>query len=298
MYYDSIADLKTAFYRNQVEFSKEITVAGIKYRYSGSSQFPFSNYIKRSHKGVMVYIVSSQGDNRENYLPLKENGELDDLILFLWAVERKSNLEPFDVRITTKARYEGKVIKEGKDIIGDKIKIDFVGFGTSLIGKVDTGAQMSCLHAENVEIKNDTVTFTSSAISPDKTFTAGLVDVQAVRTADKTENRPVIELNIRINDKAMSKMRFNLNDRSSMPEKVLIGQNILEKGGFLINPSESAESETEVDMDLLCEDINKDDNAYDHKYVAKCEELDEIHSRLGDCNVTLGEIINYAKTKA
>ena len=65
-----------------------------------------------------------------------------------------------------------------------------------------------------------------------------MVDEQPVKTSDgKTNNRPVIKMTMKIKNKLLKDILVNLNDRSKMDDPMLIGQNALEAGNFLVDPT-------------------------------------------------------------
>lgn len=122
--------------------------------------------------------------------------------------------------------------------IGSTVEVKFTNISnnTVLTGKVDTGADISSLHATEYRIGDNRVTFTCPELS-NNNITVPLITQQAVKSSDGgQEYRPVIALNVKINDKLMTNVEFNLNDRGNMKFPVLIGKNILVKGGFKIDP--------------------------------------------------------------
>lgn len=144
----------------------------------------------------------------------------------------------------------GKVIKatiifentEERPVIGNTIKIDLPEINCEgLEAKIDSGAEMSCLHAENIEMKDKRVSF----VFCDKKITmncSGNVDVQ---TADNgTAARPVVKLNVKTESGEIKGVDFNLNDRSEMPHQILLGKSFLQQGNFLIDPQDD-QNETE-----------------------------------------------------
>ena len=138
--------------------------------------------------------------------------------------------------------------KENPNEIGSAVDMYVTSLPGSkgLRGKIDTGADISSLHADEIHVNNNMVTFTNKKLSPNS-LTVPLLTKQAVRTADGgVEYRPVVSLNIKIGNKLLKQIEFNLNDRSSMEYPVLIGKNILTKGSFLINPK--LDEATEEDL--------------------------------------------------
>ena len=76
-----------------------------------------------------------------------------------------------------------------------------------------------------------------------------VLEKQAVKLSNGSmEYRPVVELNIKINDQQLTNCMFNLNDRGAMTYPILIGQNVLEAGGFMVDPSIDAGEDPNVEM--------------------------------------------------
>lgn len=125
-------------------------------------------------------------------------------------------------------------------VLGNTAKVEFAAFGNrSTEGKVDTGATTSSLHATNITINRErqSVTFRCEVLS-DNLVTLPLEGVQEVHSADHGgENRPVVKLDVSIDGTPIKAVLFNLNDRSNMDTKLLIGQNILKAGNFTIDPN-------------------------------------------------------------
>ncbi len=63
-----------------------------------------------------------------------------------------------------------------------------------------------------------------------------VIKTTLVKSANGRSRRPVIKANITIAGKPMTGI-FTLADRTRMRYKLLIGQDILKKSGFLINPA-------------------------------------------------------------
>lgn len=128
--------------------------------------------------------------------------------------------------------------KQPDNEIGSTVEVRFTNIPGSvpLKGKVDTGADVSSLHATEHHIHDGRVTFTCPELSTNK-ITVPLITQQTVKSSDGgQEYRPVIELNVKVNGKLLTNVEFNLNDRGNMKFPVLIGKNILIKGGFKIDP--------------------------------------------------------------
>ena len=181
---------------------------------------------------------------------------------------------PYDVRTTSKARLVGPITEKtdngdsiniSKDkIVGDVVDVIITSIPNSspLKGKVDTGADVSSIHAEDWEVDNGQVTFNCPELSENR-ISLPVLEKQAIKSSNgDMEYRPVIELNIKVNDQQLTNVMFNLNDRGTMTYPMLVGQNILECGGFMIDPTiddpEQVDEDFEIDWDSLQEEFKDD----------------------------------------
>ena len=122
--------------------------------------------------------------------------------------------------------------------IGSTVEVRFTNIpGSSpMKGKVDTGADISSLHATEYTILNNNITFVCPELSHNK-ITIPLTTQQQVKSSDGgMEYRPVVTLNVKVNGKLLTNVEFNLNDRGNMEFPILIGKNLLIRGGFKIDP--------------------------------------------------------------
>ena len=134
-----------------------------------------------------------------------------------------------------------------QNIIGNEVEVAFATLGNrALVGKVDTGATTSSLHATNIQVSGNRVSFVCPDISSNS-ITMELVGSQEVHSADGGgQARPMVKFDVTVNGQQLTGVTFNLNDRSNMDDPVLIGQNILQAGNFIIDvnkdeaPSEQA----------------------------------------------------------
>lgn len=124
-----------------------------------------------------------------------------------------------------------------KTTIGNTVDLAFTTLRTHAKGKVDTGATTSSLDARGIRVNGSRVTFTSPSLSSNA-ITLDLVGTQDVQSADSDgSTRPVVALDVKINDVQLHDVHFNLNDRSSMDSPILVGQNALQQGHFLVDPT-------------------------------------------------------------
>lgn len=131
--------------------------------------------------------------------------------------------------------------------IGNAVDVTFIDTNKKLTGKVDTGATTSCLHGDNIKISGNRVSFNCSELSPN-TITVDLAGSQQVKSADGgTSDRPVIKLNVNINGVNISGAEFNINDRSNMDCPLLIGQNILKAGDFVVDVNQNVQEQVLIE---------------------------------------------------
>jgi ribosomal protein S6--L-glutamate ligase len=109
--------------------------------------------------------------------------------------------------------------------------------------KVDTGADLCSLHAENIEVneKMNLVMFTVH----DRRFQAWYERLAEIKNANETKFRPIIKLTVHVGDKPYENVEVSLTDRSSMEYEFLIGKNLLEQmnASVKVEPSDKKEEE-------------------------------------------------------
>ncbi len=245
--FDNMEQVETAFKQGKIDWPRYIIVGDLKYDFLKSSQRGLQDILTGKKQGYIIYHLP-----HEHVKKAKERN-MGQWMIFLFRKESGSQILPYGVGFTTKAR--GKAIYEDNQVVGDVvlIKIALPSAVIALKGKVDTGAEISSLHVDSKpRVIGNTVRFENHNASG-SIITAPLVTQQAVKSADGgTEYRPIIELDIEVQGKPISKAQFNLNDRSKMEHEVLIGQNILEKAGFIVNPSlDGMKQESEEDEENI-----------------------------------------------
>ena len=272
MEFASLEQLRDEFInRAGFSFPDEITVAGIKYKTNQTSSYDLKDMMQNGYKAMWVYFTP--------YREQSHSVGLDHAIVFLWGfVPQKHIMVPYDVRTMSKARLQGGVITEKIDngnsvnipkerIIGDVVDVIITSIPNSgaLKGKVDTGADVSSVHAENWKVENGQVTFECPELSENK-ITLPVLEKQAIKSSNgDMEYRPVIELNIKVNNQQLTNVMFNLNDRGTMTYPMLVGQNVLEAGGFMIDPTindpddpDNIDEDFEIDWESLQEEFKDD----------------------------------------
>jgi len=89
-----------------------------------------------------------------------------------------------------------------------------------VMARIDTGATKSSVDARLAA---------ELALGP-------VIKTKLVKSASGSKLRPVITANIKLAGKTL-KSEFTIADRSHMKYRVLVGQNILKEGKFLIDPN-------------------------------------------------------------
>lgn len=180
-------------------------------------------------------------------------------------------------------------LEDGGDgsTLGMTATVRFAAFGNrELQGKVDTGATTSSLHASDIQVNKDrnTVTFHCSELS-NNLITLDLDGAQEVHSADAGgQTRPVVTLDVEIDGTVVKGASFNLNDRSQMDIPVLIGQNILKAGNFMIDPKKDGVAEVPDHEDTI--------------QPTREQQVKEAIKTLSENDVSLSEIISYLQSAA
>jgi len=269
MEFATLDELKQLFIgRGEFVFPKEMLVAGVKYKTKETSSYTIEEMVRKDYKAMWVYSTA--------YPEKARSVGLEHTIVFLWGfIPNRYVMVPYDVRTLSKARLQGGVIKEKMEngntinipkdkVIGDVVDVTIISIPNSspMKGKVDTGADISSIHAEDWNVGNGQVSFNCPELSENK-ITLPVIEKQAIKSSNgDMEYRPVIELNIKINEQQLTNVMFNLNDRGTMSYPMLVGQNILEVGGFMIDPTindpDKIEEDFEIDWEVLQEQFKND----------------------------------------
>lgn len=183
-----------------------------------------------------------------------------------------------------------KVTIRPDQLIGDIATVKFTSFSSprELKGKVDTGATISSLHADNYKINGNTVTFTCQPLGPNS-VTVPLKTQHAVKSPDGgTHYRPVVELNVKVNGKLLNNVLFNLNDRGNMDQPVLLGVNILQAGKFFVDPTRNEGTEMDwSELEKLVEAVElpeADDSA-----------IQEIYQKMLDSDISFRDLVRHIR---
>lgn len=124
-----------------------------------------------------------------------------------------------------------------KEIIGETAWIGVGGVPYSYLARIDTGAELSSLHAIALHVVGDTgrasenvgkeISFISvSRAGLAREMKGGIVGVTAVKSPQGIELRYVIELTLSWGG-VIKRVKVNLRDRTAMRYKLLVGRNWL-----------------------------------------------------------------------
>lgn len=126
-----------------------------------------------------------------------------------------------------------------RPLIGWKedVALPSLGAGT-LIAKIDTGAKISALHADDIEVAGHTVHFSLVLGGKTRKCSAPLVDQKKIKSSNgSSELRPVIETEIQVGEHHFKSL-VTLTNRTDMGVPMLLGRLSL-KGRFLVHPGRS-----------------------------------------------------------
>lgn len=251
--FSDIEELQQRFVKGKnFNFRDEIDVDGLPYKRTQASNYDMRDIIDKGIKQIVAYGTFKRKEAVE--------AGMNQFLVFLWGY-RGNMLVPHDVRFMSAARMAGPIYEatgldkmniDKNKILGTSTDIQIMNIPGSapIRAKVDTGADISSIHAEDWSTQNGQVTFQSDDISPNR-ITLPVIEKQAIKSSNgDIEYRPVVELDVKINNVPMTGVMFNLNDRGTMEYSILIGKNILERGGFLIDPK-IAEEDFEIDLDTF-----------------------------------------------
>ena len=307
MEYTDLNQLREGWLQGNFEYPDEMRVAGITYKkrpvVKSDEQPNFEDIIIRGSKAYIIYQTSVIHKDEA-----KQRG-MHQWVVFVWGADAKSVVRPYDVRSVSPNRF-GPRIMEQQERIGDVVilKINLPSGAGAIKGRVDTGAEISSLHADNIKVSNGSVSFTNSDLSS-HIITVPLTEKQAVKSADGgVEYRPVIELDIEINGKPIRGALFNLNDRNEMEYPCLVGQNILEKTNFLVDPKrddperppDNFESEEEwlEDTEVDFERLNETFKDLEPVILEDTESVEALYKELEQSNITFASLVRFIRTEA
>ena len=200
--------------------------------------------------------------------------------------------------IHTEAEEKGA----NNNAIGLTAQVTFIGLSDKpLLARVDTGASMSSLHADEWQVDENTkrVLFTNKELS-DKNITMPLDTHVPVKTPDGkdggVEYRPVVSFNIKIGDKILKNVLFNLNKRAHMGQPVLLGANALQQGKFVVDPTMESE-ENEIDWGYIAEQIEEYIKQQPVNEEQEKPSAQAIYEIMLNSDISFSDLMRYIKTE-
>lgn len=188
-----------------------------------------------------------------------------------------------------------------KHVLGNDAIVKFVSFNRTAEGKVDTGATTSSIHATDITTSKDRgqVSFNSPVLS-NNLITVDVDSHQEVHSADGGgQERPVVKLELEIEGIPLGLVEFNLNDRSGMDSPILLGQNVLSAGNFVIDIQKEREPDTNEPVERSVDYSSGTAGALvDNKPVDSKEKIREAIRVLRESDVTLAQLMMYIQTEA
>jgi len=268
MQYNTVSQLEQRFLRGTLsdQLPLSFTVGDDVYQYKMSTPTTILEMITESKKYVMVY----ESDTSSNALA------------FAWDATPNLSMVPIAVRCV-----ELPVIVEGTELgYEESVRIHSIDAGRPIHAKIDTGADMCSLHAENISMSDNTVRFSINGSQ----YSMAVASTMQVKQADSDsdESRPIVKFTMDIAGKTIQGVECNLNDRTGMTP-LLIGKNLLQRGDFTIhtNVSESidwAVYESPFDNVNIVNQIKSND-----------EDITKIVEYMLSSNVTLRDVIHHIK---
>ena len=244
----TIEELHALFTKQQIDqkqIPEQITIDDVTYN-TRESVFPKT----MTGKVEMVELYSPKANTAPNRLAL------------VWGMDKGLVIRPLLARVVSRYRDTPHAVmheaapaaKPEEPTIGSKIDVVLVSFNGNkpITGKVDTGASVCSLHADSINIRKDPLNPEQQVVDftyDGSKFTTGMEQQQSVQSADGgVEYRPLVKFAVKYDGKTIPDVLFNLNDRSQMEDKLLIGMNLLTEIGYKIDPTSESVVESEEDL--------------------------------------------------
>ncbi|RPJ11406.1 MAG: hypothetical protein EHM36_01490 [Deltaproteobacteria bacterium] len=126
-----------------------------------------------------------------------------------------------------------KVEAGEKIVIGEIEDIILLPWGIKLPARIDTGAAISSLDAQELKVEADFAEFKLPRKHGGKQLRLPIVDWCDIRSSEVRERRPIVEVDMCIGSKRV-RTKVNLNNRSGVKYPLLIGRNTL-KENFVVD---------------------------------------------------------------
>jgi hypothetical protein len=115
-----------------------------------------------------------------------------------------------------------------KRVIGQTAKVGIAEASMEFIGRVDTGAATTSMHAESIQVDGDMVSFTLTGEDGRQIYLCQPIARKGtVRNAARSEERIFVELTLTHEGRA-KQVLVNLNNRSGLTYPILLGRNWLQ----------------------------------------------------------------------
>lgn len=129
---------------------------------------------------------------------------------------------------------------EAKRVIGQTARVEIAEAGMDFLGRVDTGAASTSVHAESVRVDGDMVDFVIRNKDGERmAMRAPIMKRVLVRNPEGREKRVYVELTVS-HDGVAKTVLANLNDRSGLTYALLLGRDWLQDD-FVVDVSREEE---------------------------------------------------------
>ena len=115
----------------------------------------------------------------------------------------------------------------------DKIVIKYFNDEKPISTRIDTGAEYSSINGSNIDITDETISFDFG----DYRYRFSLLKNVNIVAANGKEKRPIIRLDIVIDNETLHNVEFTVNDREGLNFDVLLGRRALAQANVLVNPA-------------------------------------------------------------
>lgn len=237
MKFDDILDISS----DNFTVNDSITINNIVYKLHESTSCPFHEILNHNRSAYLIYVTedSEIPDSMERILGMRWSFNGNNVTL-------------------SKVKYlKGcfEQIVEEQNEIGLEEPVILLNFNSNkpIPSKIDTGADLCCLHATDISSDGGTVTFTFNGSK----YSMKQADTVKILRAGDEQTRYCVNFDMVIGDKKVSNIKCTLADRSGLDSSLLIGKNLLIPSGITINPSVS-ETIVKIDYEYLSE-VMKDE---------------------------------------
>lgn len=240
--FNLLSDLEEAFLNGKVaKLPTQLKVNGIMYHYKDSTNYGWEDFINGRRKAMSAFHVHPNADNMKVFQS-KQSKDSDSvtepqrMLVLLWGADRHLRMVPAAARFITPNRQLQvgvRGVMEGIDIqYEETIILHNLGDGRPIQCKIDTGADMCSLHAEDIQVHGDSVSFVFNG----KKYRMPIAGHQHVKQADSDiEARPTVRFDMELAGTTINGVECNLNDRSGMASPMLVGKNLLSQADFTIH---------------------------------------------------------------